>query len=527
MSSFLYIIRMVNDMNNKNRLIEIISIIKINNLVDDRSPKNLRKTIEDLGPTFIKIGQILSTRVDLIPNEYAKELSKLRGNVTPLPYSQIEKILKKEYKNLDNIFVHIYEKPIGSASIAQVHKARLKDKRTVVLKIRRPNIEEEIKQDIELLKQATKILHLNHFIKIMDLDKVLDELYTTTMMELDFSKEKENMLFFENHNKDIPYISSPKVIEELSTKNILVMEYIDGIMISNIEKLDNENYDKSLIAKELSKNYIKQALEDGMFHADPHPDNITIYNDKIYFLDWGMVGTLSNLNRALLNKCMKAIITEDYQEVANCLLSMSIKKDETDYQKLVDNIKEILEEFSTLGLDEIDTRKFITNMFKMLQENNLILDHNVTMLVRGIGVIEGVLQSLDSSISLTSVLKDKVLENEKKALLSGETLKKIEKKVLKSSKSLINIPEETESLLKYIKQGNFKFKLELSNSTKHIDKLENLLHELILGFIDGCLILAYSFTKTELAKFIMLTFIIIVSALLTFKMIRDLLHKGY
>ena len=328
-------------MNNKNRLIEIISIIKINNLVDDRSPKNLRKTIEDLGPTFIKIGQILSTRVDLIPNEYAKELSKLRGNVTPLPYPQIEKILKKEYKNLDNIFVHIYEKPIGSASIAQVHKARLKDKRTVVLKIRRPNIEEEIKQDIELLKQATKILHLNHFIKIMDLDKVLDELYTTTMMELDFSKEKENMLFFENHNKDIPYISSPKVIEELSTKNILVMEYIDGIMISNIEKLDNENYDKSLIAKELSKNYIKQALEDGMFHADPHPDNITIYNDKIYFLDWGMVGTLSKLNRALLNKCMKAIITEDYQEVANCLLSMSIKKDETDYQKLVDNIKEI------------------------------------------------------------------------------------------------------------------------------------------------------------------------------------------
>ena len=287
---------MVNDMNNKNRLIEIISIIKINNLVDDRSPKNLRKTIEDLGPTFIKIGQILSTRVDLIPNEYAKELSKLRGNVTPLPYPQIEKILKKEYKNLDNIFAHIYEKPIGSASIAQVHKARLKDKRTVVLKIRRPNIEEEIKQDIELLKQATKILHLNHFIKIMDLDKVLDELYTTTMMELDFSKEKENM---------------------------------DGIMISNIEKLDNENYDKSLIAKELSKNYIKQALEDGMFHADPHPDNITIYNDKIYFLDWGMVGTLSKLNRALLNKCTKAIITEDYQEVANCLLSMSIKSNKS------------------------------------------------------------------------------------------------------------------------------------------------------------------------------------------------------
>ena len=361
----------------------------------------------------------------------------------------------------------------------------------------------------------------------MDLESVLDELYQSTILELDFEKEKENMLFFDEHNKNETFIATPKVVEKLSSKNILVMEYIDGIMISNIKKLESENYNKSLIAKELSKNYIKQALDDGLFHADPHPDNITIYNNKIYFLDWGMVGTLSKLNQVLLNKCMKAIITEDYQEVANCLLSMSIKKDEVDQSKLVTDIKNILEEFSNIGLEEINTKKFITSMFKMLQENNLILDHNVTMLIRGIGVMEGVLNSLDSTISLTSVLKDKVIENEKKNLLSGETLKNIEKKVLRSSKSLINIPTETESLLKYIRQGDFKFKLELSDSNKHIDKIENLLHELILGFIDGCLILAYSLVQGETAKYIILLFIIVLSAWLFFKMIMDLFHKGY
>lgn len=514
-------------MNNKERLMNIVKILKDNNILNDRSPKNVKKTIEDLGPTFIKIGQILSTRVDLIPDIYAKELSKLRSNVTPLPFEEIEKILKKEYKDVKSVFSRVNERPIGSASIAQVHKARLKDNTYVVLKIKRPHIEEEIKQDIELLKEAVKILHLNHFIKIMDLESVLDELYQSTMLELDFEKEKENMLFFEQHNENETFVATPKVIENLSSKNILVMEYIDGIMVSNIEKLDSEDYNKSLIAKELSKNYIKQALDDGLFHADPHPDNITIYNNKIYFLDWGMVGTLTKLNQALLNKCMKAIITEDYQEVANCLLSMSIKKNEVNQAKLVTDIKKILEEFSNIGLEEIDTKKFITSMFKMLQENNLILDHNVTMLIRGIGVIEGVLNSLDPTISLTSVLKDKVIENEKKNLLSGETLKNIEKKVLRSSKSLINIPTETESLLKYIRQGDFKFKLELSDSNKHIDKIENLLHELILGFIDGCLILAYGFAENELAKYIILLFIIVLSAWLFLKMILDLLHKGY
>ena len=207
-------------MNNKERLMNIVKILKDNNILNDRSPKNVKKTIEDLGPTFIKIGQILSTRVDLIPDIYAKELSKLRANVTPLPFEEIEKILKKEYKDVKSVFSRVNERPIGSASIAQVHKARLKDNTYVVLKIKRPHIEEEIKQDIELLKEAVKILHLNHFIKIMDLESVLDELYQSTMLELDFEKEKENMLFFEQHNKNETFVATPKVIENLSSKNI-------------------------------------------------------------------------------------------------------------------------------------------------------------------------------------------------------------------------------------------------------------------------------------------------------------------
>ncbi len=514
-------------MNNKTRLKEIISIINKNDLLNDKSPKNVRKTIEDLGPTFIKIGQILSTREDIIPNDYCVELAKLRSNVEPLSFKTIEEILKKEYGDYQKYFKLIDEKPIGAASIAQVHKAVLNTGEEVVIKVRRPNIEVEIKQDMELLKNAINILHLNHFIKIMDLNSMIDELYESTIKELNFKQEVENMNTFEECNKDIPYISSPKVIKELCNENIIVMEYINGIMISNIDELKSNGYNTSVIAKELSRNYIKQALDDGMFHADPHPDNICLLDERIIFLDWGMVGTLTKRNMELLKKCMKSIIEEDYEGVTNYLISMSKVNGELNKQKLANEISTILKEFSTLELDKIDTKKFITNMFEMLQNNGLILDHNITMLVRGIGIIEPVLKSLDSKISLTSVLKEKVIENEIKSITSGEPIKEISKKIIKTTRSLSNLPNEAEKLLKSMNEGNIKLKFELSNSKNQVDKIEKLIHELVLGFIDGCLIVAFSLTDIDEVRYAFLTGIIIISIILIIRIIKDNIHSGY
>ena len=510
---------------NKSRLKEIIDIVKENKILTDRSPENIRKTLEELGPTFIKIGQILSTRVDLLGEEYISELSKLRNNIEPLDFNIIKEILNDTYGNYKTIFSYVEETPIGSASIAEVHKAKLINGKEVVLKIKRPNIGEEMKQDFELFKECINLLHLNSIIKVIDLELLVDEIYKTTLEELDFIKEKENIIEFSNNNKDNVIINAPFVIEKLSRDNILVMKYVIGVPINEIEKLTNLGFNLKTIAKELSSNYVKQALTDGMFHADPHPDNILVNKDTIVYIDWGMVGRLSNKNKELLNECAMAILTEDYDTVSDILIKMSTHTKEIDKERLVNDVTNILDKYSNCNLENISISEFAKEMFNLLRNNYLILNYDITMLIRGIGIIESVIKKLDSSINLIKVFESSLISNEK--MIDLEKYKKIGRKIAKSTNSLVDIPIETEKIIKKINNEELKLKFELSDSKKHVDKIENLIHEIVLGFIDGCLIVGFSIVEIQDMKIIFLIAIIIISVMLGIMMLLDLIHHGY
>ena len=508
---------------NKGRLKEIIKIIKKNNLINDRSPKTVRTTLEELGPTFIKIGQILSTRVDLFDEEYIVELSKLRSNVKEIDFKDIQNILFEAYGNYTSIFSYVEERPIGSASIAQVHKAKLVDGQDVVLKIKRPGVDQEIVEDFELLKEAINVLHLNTLVKVIDMDLLIDELYKSTLEELDFNLEIKNIIEFSNNNSNISTICAPFVIDALSKENILVMEYIDGIYVNEVEKLQEEGYKPKTIAKELCSNYIKQAIEDGLFHADPHSDNILVRNDSIVFIDWGMVGRLSSKNKELLDKCIEYIVLEDYDSVADVLVNMSRVNGELDKNKLVEGISSIISKYANLGLENIYFREFTIEALNLLRDNNLVLNYDITMLLRGICIIESVIKKLDSSISLMSVFEDRIIV--KRGL--NKNYKEIGKKIVKTTNSIADIPVELDSFIKKVNDKDFKFKFELSDSRNHVDKLENLVHEVILGFIDGCLIVGFSIIEMPDIKLLFLIAIIFISGLLGVKMILDLVHHGY
>lgn len=509
------------------RFNEIIRVLRNNNLISGLTPEKLYKTFEELGPTFIKIGQILSTRVELLPVEYCNELSKLRSNVAPLSYDEIEKILINHYGNLNDIFLSIEREPIGSASIAQVHRAVLKEnQKQVVIKVKRPGIEQIIENDIELFKKAISLLQLNRIIKVMDLNDVLDQLYETTKEEVNFNIETSHIIEFRSNQEKSNYITCPIVYSKYCSDDIIVMEYINGIKINNIEKLKSRNYNLNQIANLLSKNYIKQAVQDGFFHADPHPDNILIYNKDIVYIDFGMMGRLTDKNKELLKKCIKAIIVKDYKEVSRILISMSTKLDEVDIIKLENDVSAILEEFGNLELESISMSKFISDMFNMLRCNHLVLDKDVTMLIRGIGIIEPVLKNLNPKISLLQVLIHSS-EFDINNVLDPEKLKEKTRKMIRSANDLAHIPTEVSSLLKSLNNGESKFKIELSDSAKHVDKLENLIHELILGFVDGCLIIATVLAPDKTIKTVFFGAVIVVSIWLLVKMIYDLTHRGY
>ena len=489
----------------KDRLKEIIKVLNENNITEGMNPKKLCKILEELGPTFIKIGQILSTRIDLLPEDYIQELSKLRSKVLPLDFNIIKQILIDSYGNIDEYFKSIDEVPIGSASIAQVHVAYLKSGEKVVIKIKRPNVDETFKTDIRLLKEAVTYLHLNKFVKVMDLNLVLDDLYNTTLQELDFSNEVKNLIKFKDNNCNEENIDSPIVYTDLCTNNTIVMEYIDGLMINEISK----------------------ALDDGFFQADPHPDNIMIRENKIIYIDLGMMGTLSKKNKLLLKKCMKAIIFSDYNEVARILIDMSTPKGEVDHLSLVNDIKNILLNFGSTALNDIDVTKFIKEMFLMLQKNKLVLDNDVTMLIRGISIIEGVLEEIDPNINLVEVLTNKIEKDNLKEISSLDNIKKISKNVINSADGLVKLPGEVSNLITSINNGEIKFKVEFSDSKNHIDKLEKLLHELIIAFIDGILIVCFCFSQPGRQKVILFFGIVILSIWLIIKMLYDHIHKGY
>ena len=223
--------------NSPSRLSEIIAVIKKYRLTKDITPENVRLALEELGPTFVKMGQILSSRDDLIPKEFCNEFQKLKHSVKPMPYETVEEILTREYDcPPSEIYQEINKIPVGSASIAQVHKAVLKTGE------------------------------------------------------------------FRENNKELVYLKPLKVFNKYSTNNILVMEYIDGFNISDTEELKKAGYDMDEIAEKLAHNYLKQAIDDGFYHADPHSDNIKVVEGKIAYLDFGMMGRLSKRNRKFINK---------------------------------------------------------------------------------------------------------------------------------------------------------------------------------------------------------------------------------
>ena len=511
---------------NISRFNEIVKILKDSKLIEGVTPDKVYDTIVKLGPSFIKIGQIMSMRVDLIPLEYCQKLASLRSNVPSIDYEVILGILNSSYDNVSEMFKEIDEVPIGSASMAQVHKARLLNGKEVVIKIKRPGIDEVIKTDIALLIKASKLLQLDKIIKVVDLNLMLDEIYDNMLLELDFGKEKDNLIEFRKTNRDREGVSCPKVYKELCTDNTIVMDYIPGIVINDIDKLKKEGYDVKKIALELSNNYIEQALVDGFFQADPHADNIFMFNDKIMFLDLGMMGRLSSRNRNLLKRCIGYINDSNYGEVSRILLEMSTYTD-VDKIRLKEDLRDILGEFGECSLQDVDVKKFMIKMFKMLKDNGLTLDKDITMLVRGICVIEPVLRDLDPETSLSVVLANRLAYDKIDDIMSGEVGKRIVKQLVRNTNNLMNIPSDLANLIKDINNGEVKFKMEFSDSSRQIDKIEKLLHELILGFVDGALIMGIGFCNDMMLKSVFIFFGIVISILLIIMMIRDYVHKGY
>ena len=478
--------------NSPSRLSEIIAVIKKYRLTKDITPENVRLALEELGPTFVKMGQILSSRDDLIPKEFCNEFQKLKHSVKPMPYETVEEILTREYDcPPSEIYQEINKIPVGSASIAQVHKAVLKTGEVVAIKVRRENIEELMERDARLLKKVISLLHLNKiFGDIINLTQVIDEMYDRAKEEMNFHTEKNHIEEFRENNKELVYLKPLKVFNKYSTNNILVMEYIDGFNISDTEELKKAGYDMDEIAEKLAHNYLKQAIDDGFYHADPHSDNIKVVEGKIAYLDFGMMGRLSKRNRNLLEKCIIAIVKNDINEVAHILTLLDTSNNTPDYMQLKNDIRKVLDKNKTTEIINIDIKEFVTEMFILLRQNEITLPKEITMLIRGIVVLEGTLEKISPNINLINVLEKKVEPQD--VLLDKEKVSSFALSTVKSGANLLLLPSEALTTLKGINNGELRFNIELTDSKHQIDRIEKIVHLVIASALDVAFIIGTS-----------------------------------
>ena len=295
----------------KERLKEITAVLHKHAITRGVSPEKLRLILTDLGPTFIKLGQIMSMRSDILPKRYCDELMKLCSDVDPMPFAEVEEVLREAFGcPWQEEFQEIQEKPLGSASIAQVHRAVLKTGEEVVIKVQRKGIYEIMARDIGLMKKAVKLLPPVSIKEAVDLNLVLEELWRVTQEEMNFLTEAANMEEFSRKNKNVAFVKTPILYREYTTASVLVMEYIDGIPIDHKEELLAGGYDLDEIGSKFVDNFIKQVMDDGFFHADPHPGNVMIQGGKIVWIDMGMMGRLNDRDRELIGQAIEGVATE-------------------------------------------------------------------------------------------------------------------------------------------------------------------------------------------------------------------------
>lgn len=472
---------------NRTRLKEITAVLKKHGITRGVTPEKLRLILEDLGPTFIKLGQIMSMHSDILPKRYCDELMKLCSDVTPMPFCEVEQIIEESYScPWQDIFEQLEEIPLGSASIAQVHRATLKDGAKVVVKVQRKGIYEIMSRDISLLRRAVKLMPPVSLKGMVDLNMVLDELWEVTKEELNFLTEAANMEEFAQKNKDVAFVGTAKLYKEYTTLHILVMEYINGYKVDDKERLLENGYDRKEIGSKLIDNFIKQVMDDGFFHADPHSGNVKICDGKIIWIDMGMMGRLTERDREQIGKIVEGIALNDVGMLQEAVMTLGEFKEKPDQSLLYEDISVLLSKYGSTDMGEIDIAEVMMDLMEVMKENRIIMPHGLTMLARGLTHMEGVLAEIAPEINMVEIASKHMAGSTLQQKDWKKELRKNGRGLYRSIHKAIDIPSLVADILQGYLKGQTKINLDLHVSFE----LEKLLRRLIRNIVMGLWVMA-------------------------------------
>ncbi|MFD1335867.1 ABC1 kinase family protein [Oceanobacillus iheyensis] len=448
--------------------------------------ERIRLFLEELGPTFIKLGQIASTRQDLIPKDIIEELEKLQDQVAPFSFSDVKEIIDKELQEpIDVVFESFDEDPIAAASIGQVHYGVLRTGQEVAVKIQRPNLEEKVHTDLEILMNIAKLAESRlDWAKKYQLCAIIKEFSNSLTAELDYTLEGRNAHRIAQQFKKHDDVVVPNVYWDLTTEKVLTMEYIKGIKLDENTKLVREGYNPKLIAEKLIQKQFQQILIDGFFHADPHPGNVMVLpNHKILFMDFGMVGRLTATMKDHLSSLIVAIMRQNTKSIIKAIYRMGIVSEGVDADYMYADIDDLRDKYYDIPFSQVSIGEAINDLFRVATTHGIRIPTDLSLVGKSLLTLEGTVERLDPDISIV-----KIAEPFGKRLLKEKYQpKKVADEVYQQAEDykdlILDFPDHINHLYKVIRRGKLPLEISVSRVEAFLKKLDRISNRLSFSIV--------------------------------------------
>ncbi len=458
-------------------------------------PQKIVLMLQELGPTFVKLGQLLSTRPDIIPENYIRELKKLQDNVQGFDFALVKQLVEDELKsNLGEVFSSFEQKPLAAASIGQVHRAVLRDGQEVVVKVQRPGIQKTVNVDLEILKGVATLAEKRLAeIRVYDPVGKIEEFADAMQKELDFTMEGWNIEKFHRNFEDDETVYVPKIFWDATTQKILTMECIDGVKVDHPEEITRMGLSCGEIAENGAKAVMKQIFIHGFFHGDPHPGNILVRPDgKIVFIDFGMMGRIDKYTKYKLAELITGVVKRDAGKMADAILDISVAEENTDIRQFELDIEDLVERYYGRALRQINMSQLLGELFSLVVRYKIALPSNFTLLIKSVVTIEGVGRELAPDFDMVKVARPFVQNMMRERYDPKHFIKEAFSNITELNRSLILIPKIINMMYERSKHNSVKVDFQTTGSEKIIFELNKMINRLVFSLIAASFIIGSS-----------------------------------
>ena len=453
--------------------------------------EELASDLERLGPAYIKLGQILSTRGDFLPPAYVQALARLQDRVEPFPFGEVERILAEELGvRISKAFAEFEAEPLAAASLGQVHRARLRDGREVAVKVQRPNIREAMADDLEAFAEVGRFLDRHsEFAEVFEFEKMVEEFKRTLIQELDYRKEAANLVALGANLAEFPAIFVPQPVPDFTTARVLTMDYVTGKKVTALGPVERIDLDGAALAEQLLRAYLKQILIDGFFHADPHPGNVFITDDhRIALLDLGMVARIAPALQEKMLKLVLAVSEGNSDRVAELAVEIGRKKESFEPERLRRQVAELVGDYQNASLADLRVGRTLLEVARASAESGLKLPSELTILAKTLLQLDEVGRTIDPIFEPNAAIRRDTADLLKKRMLQSASPGRIAEALLEAKEFAEKLPGRVNRVLDLVANNELKLEVDAIDETALIGGLQKIANRIALGLVLAALI---------------------------------------